>query len=100
MHNRTINRRVKHNAMPRKSITFTHAHDKWLKAQVASGQYRSESEEISDLIRERQNRNTGIEAIRLALIEGEKSGLSKQTPEDIRKEVQERLRKDGSLPTQ
>ena len=86
--------------MPRKSITFTDTHDEWLKAQVASGQYRSESEVISDLIRERQNRNTGIEAIRLALIEGEKSGLSQQTPEDVRKEVQEQLRKDGSLPTQ
>ena len=86
--------------MPRKSITFTTVHDKWLKAQVASGQYRSESEVISDLIRERQNRNTGIEAIRLALIEGEKSGISDQTPEDIKKDVQVRLRKDGSLPTQ
>lgn len=81
--------------MPRKSITFTAAHNEWLKAQVTSGQYRSESEVISDLIRERQNRNTGIEAIRLALIEGEKSGISNQTPEDIKKEVQERLRKEA-----
>ena len=86
--------------MPRKSITFSDAHNEWLKAQVASGQYRSESEVISDLIRERQRRNTGVEAIPLALIEGEKSGISDQTPEDIRKEVQERLRKHGSLPTQ
>ena len=39
-------------------------------------------------------RSTGIEAIRLALIEGEKSGISDQSPEDIRKEVQERLRKE------
>lgn len=90
----------KQSTMPRKSITFTDAHNEWLKTQVASGQYRSESEVISDPIRERQNRNTGIEAIRLTLIEGEKSGLSQQTPEDIRKEVQEQLRKDGSLPTQ
>ena len=81
--------------MPRKSITFTNAHNEWLKAQVASGQYRSESEVISDLIRERQNRNTGIEAIRLALIEGEKSGIRDQTPEDIRKEVREQLRKEA-----
>ena len=86
--------------MPRKSITFTDAHNQWLKVQVASGQYRSESEVISDLIRDRQNRNTGIEAIRHALIEGEKSGISDRMPEDIRKEVQEQLRKDGSLPTQ
>ena len=80
--------------MPRKSITFTDAHNQWLKAQVASGQYRSESEVISDLIRDRRNRNTGIEAIRRALIEGEKSGISDRMPEDIRKEVQEQLRKD------
>lgn len=83
--------------MPRKSITFTDTHDEWLKAQVASGQYRSESEVISDLIRDRQNRNTGIEAIRLALIEGEKSGISDQTPEDIRTEAQEQLRKNSSV---
>ena len=100
MHNSTIYAPIKYKVMPRKSITFTDAHDKWLKAQVASGQYRSESEVISDLIRERRNRNTDIEAIRLALIEGEKSGISDQTPEDIRKDVQERLRKDGALPTQ
>ena len=86
--------------MPKKFITLSDNDDEWLKAQVASGQYRSESEVISDLIRERQNCNTGIEAIRLALIEGERSGISDQTPEDIRKEVQERLRKHGSLPTQ
>ena len=49
---------------------------------------------ISDLIRDRQNRNTGIEAIRHALIEGEKSGISDRMPEDIRMEVQEQLRKD------
>lgn len=86
--------------MPKKFITLSDNDDEWLKAQVASGQYRSESEVISDLIRERQNCNTGIEAIHLALIEGERSGISDQTPEDIRKEVQERLRKHGSLPTQ
>jgi len=39
--------------------------------------------------------NTGSEAIRLALIEGEKSGISDQTPEDVRKDVQERLKKEA-----
>ena len=39
--------------------------------------------------------NTGSEAIRLALIEGEKSGVSDQTPEDIRKDVQELLKKEA-----
>ena len=86
--------------MPEKYITVSdNDDDEWLKSQVDSGQYRSESEVISDLIRERRSRNTGIEEIRLALIEGEKSGISDQTLEDIRKDVQERLGKDGLLLT-
>ena len=82
--------------MPKKFITLSDNHG-CLKAQVASGKYCSESENSSALIRERQSRNTGTEEIRLALIEGEKSGISSQMPEDIRKDVQERLRKDGLL---
>ena len=57
--------------MPRISISITDTHDEWLKAQVASGQYRSESEVISDLIREQQQRDSGVEAIRLAMSEDE-----------------------------
>ena len=57
--------------MPKRSVTITDTHDEWLKAQVASGQYRSESEVISDLIREQQQRDAGIEAIRLAMAEDE-----------------------------
>jgi antitoxin ParD1/3/4 len=48
------------------------------------------------LIRERQIREqemqTEIEAIRCALIEGEQSGLSKRTPDQIMKAVIERKR--------
>ena len=58
--------------MPKRSISITETHNEWLKAQVASGQYRSESEVISDLIREQQQRDTGIEAIRLAMVEDER----------------------------
>ena len=57
--------------MPKRSISITETHNEWLKAQVASGQYRSESEVISDLIREQQQRDAGIEAIRLAMVEDE-----------------------------
>lgn len=84
--------------MPKRSITITDTHDEWLKSQVASGQYRSESEVISDLIREQQQRDAGIEAIRLALTEDEKCGPGTPTPESIRTAVQERLRKSGSPP--
>ena len=84
--------------MPRMSISLTDTHNEWLKAQVASGQYRSESEVISDLIRERQQRDTGIEAIRLAMAEDEQCALGTPTPDDVRTAVQERLRKSGSPP--
>ena len=79
--------------MPKRSISITETHNEWLKAQVASGQYRSESEVISDLIREQQQRDAGIEAIRLAMVEDEKCGPGTPTPEDVRTAVQERLRK-------
>lgn len=82
--------------MPKRSVTITDTHDEWLKAQVASGQYRSESEVISDLIRERQQRDAGIEAIRLAMAEDEKCGPGTPTPSDVKTAVQERVRKSGS----
>ena len=84
--------------MPRISISITDTHDEWLKAQVASGQYRSESEVISDLIREQQQRDAGIEAIRLAMADDEKCGPGTPTPADVRTAVQERLRKSGQPP--
>ena len=79
--------------MPRISISITDTHDEWLKAQVASGQYRSESEVISDLIREQQQRDSGVEAIRLAMAEDEQCGPGTPTPENVRTAVQGRLRK-------
>ncbi len=82
--------------MPRRSISITDTHDEWLKTQVASGQYRSESEVISDLIREQQQRDAGVEAIRLAMAEDEQCAPGTPTPDDVRTAVQGRLRKSGS----
>ena len=84
--------------MPKRSITLTDTHYEWLTTQVASGQYRSESEVISDLIRERQQRDAGVEAIRLALAEDEQCGPGALTPDNVRTAVQERLRKIATPP--
>ena len=84
--------------MPKRSITLTDTHYEWLTTQVASGQYRSESEVISDLIRERQQRDAGIEAIRLAMAEDEQCAPGTPTPVDVKAAVQERLRK-SSVPS-
>jgi antitoxin ParD1/3/4 len=81
----------------RKTITLTEQQDQWIKAKIAAGQFTNDSEYIRDLVRRDQDRNAQIEAIRATLIEGEKSGMSTRTPDDIRKAVQERMRKNGQL---
>lgn len=58
----------------RKTITVTDQQDKWIKAQVAAGQFTNDSEYVRDLIRRDQASQADIEAIRAALIEGEESG--------------------------
>lgn len=88
-------------AMVKKSISVTDQQDQWIKAQIQSGHFGNESEVVRELIRERQIReqesHVDIEAIRAALIEGEQSGLSKRTPDDIIEAVIERKRKNGEL---
>ena len=61
----------------RKTITLTDQQDDWIKAQVAAGNYTNDSEYIRDLIRREQERGAEIEAVRAALIEGEKIGKPK-----------------------
>ena len=58
----------------RKTITLTEQQDKWVKAQIAAGQFTNDSEYFRDLIRRDQAGQADIEAIRAALIEGEESG--------------------------
>lgn len=58
----------------RKTITLTDQQDSWIKAQISAGQYTNDSEYIRDLIRREQERSSGVEAIRAALIDGESSG--------------------------
>jgi antitoxin ParD1/3/4 len=81
----------------RKTITFTEQQAQWIKAKIAGGQFTNDSEYIRDLVRRDQEKNAEIEAIRAALIEGEHSGISTRTPDDIRKAVQKRMRKNGQL---
>ena len=69
--------------MVRKSITLTEQQDTWLKSQLQSGHYGNESEVLRDLIRQRMVREKEIEQIRQALIEGETSGLSSLSVDEI-----------------
>ena len=85
--------------MVKKSITITDQQDQWIKAQMATGNYATDSEVVREALRQKQERDAEIEAIRAALIEGEQSGISDRTPEDVRAAVLDRLRKNGQLPT-
>ena len=77
--------------MVKKSISVTDQQDGWIKAQIESGHFGNASEVIRELIRERQIRQqetpAEIEAIRAALIEGEKSGFSDRSVDEIWEEA-------------
>ena len=87
--------------MVKKSISVTDRQDGWIKAQIASGHFGNESEVVRELIRERQIREeetpAEIEAIRAALIKGEKSGFSKRTAKEILARSKAELRRNGEL---
>jgi len=61
-------------AVVRKTITVTDQQDAWIASQVSTGRFANDSELIRDLIRREQERSTELEAVRQALIEGERSG--------------------------
>ncbi len=84
--------------MVKKSITVTDQQAEWIQSQIAQGDYASDSEYVRDLIRkEQQQQNTKLEALRAALIEGEESGMSKRTPDEIIRAVKDQLQKNGQL---
>jgi antitoxin ParD1/3/4 len=77
-------------AMVKKSITLTDQQNDWLQSQIQKGLYASDSEILRELIREKQEASLNelrILAIRSALEEGEASGVSERSPEDIKKAV-------------
>lgn len=83
--------------MIKKSITVTETQEEWIQAQLATGQYASDSEVVREALREKQSRMAEIERIRAALIAAEESGASPLGKEDIRAAVQADMRRDGSL---
>jgi len=80
--------------MVKKSISVTDQQDSWIKAQIRTGHYGNESEVVRELIRERQLREqetpAEIEAIRAALIEGEQSGFSNRSVDEIWEDARQR----------
>lgn len=83
--------------MIKKSITLTEQQDEWIKAQMATGHYATDSEIIREAIREKQMRTAELERIRTMLIEGEESGFSSVSRGSLLAEIKTGLKKDGRL---
>jgi len=81
----------------RKTITLTDTQSNWVKSRITRGDFTNDSEYFRDLIRRDQERSAGLEQLRAALIEGEESGFSHRTLEEIRRAARERLIEDGKL---
>ena len=82
--------------MVKKSISVTDQQANWIKAQIETGDYGNESEVFRDLLRDRISRDTEITAIRAAIIDGEQSGVSHKTVDEIWEEAQQRHRSQNA----
>lgn len=69
--------------MKRLSISFTTPNDNWLNEQLASQEYSSKSEIINELIRMARKQEQELAFIRSRILEGEQSGLTDLTAEEI-----------------
>jgi antitoxin ParD1/3/4 len=84
-------------AMIKKSITVTNQQEEWIQAQMATGNYGTDSELIREALREKQNRIAEIEYIRAKLIASEKSGFIDKDRDEILAGFKDRLRANGEL---
>ncbi len=84
-------------AMVKKSITVTDQQEKWMQAQLATGNYASDSELLRDLIRKEQIRTREVEVIRQELIKAELSGYSTRSPQDIVNAVIAKKQANGEI---
>ncbi len=83
--------------MTRQSISLTEPNDEWLKEQLKQEEYTSKSELINDLIRKEREKEKEIEWLRLKLLEGEQSGFTNLSAEEILTQSKEQLRRNGKL---
>ena len=83
--------------MIRQSISLTAPNDNWLNALVASEEYASKSEAVNDLIRKARAEQNEIEFIRAKLIQGEQSGFSSLSRNEILAKSKAELRRNGEL---
>jgi antitoxin ParD1/3/4 len=79
----------------RKTITVTEQQDRWIKAQIAAGDFTNDSEYIRDLIRRDQEQNAKFRALKAAVNEGLASGATERTVREIWDEAEQRFKANG-----
>ena len=79
-------------ALVKKSITVTDRQERWIKAQIASGEYGNDSEYFRDLIRRDQEQNAQFRALKEAIQDGLESGVSDKTVKEVWTEAERRYR--------
>lgn len=81
----------------RKTVTFTDQQEKWIKAQITTGEFTNDSEYLRSLVREDQSKNAKFLALKTAIQKGIDSGISEHTIPELMKTVQDQMKKDGRL---
>ena len=84
-------------SMVKKSITITDHQESWIQAQMASGQYATDSELIREALREKEKRTAGIEYIRAKLIRAEQGGFVDKTQDEILEGFKEKAHRGAKL---
>ena len=77
-------------ALVKKSITVTDRQERWVRAQISSGEYGNDSEYFRDLIRRDQEQNAHFRALKDAIQQGLESGVSDKTVREIWAEAEQR----------
>ncbi|WP_422371856.1 type II toxin-antitoxin system ParD family antitoxin [Hoeflea sp.] len=79
------------------SVILGDHYERFVGTQVGSGKYGSTSEVIRAGLRLLEERETAISTLQAALTDGEKSGISHRSPDEIISAVIEKRRENGSL---
>lgn len=79
------------------SVILGDHYEKFVGSQVGSGKYGSTSEVIRAGLRLLEERETAVSTLQAALLDGEKSGISARSPDEIIAAVIGKRRKNCAL---
>lgn len=86
--------------MARLTISMPDAMSDFINSEIATGKYDNVSEYLRDLVRHEQERkDSAISELREMLISAKESGISTANVDDVFNRVKERLKQNGTLPT-